>query len=687
MDERSKVGYFREMTNLDSIANSIPGITKGYKQIRNMLQTGVHEFTINGQKQIYNADKLLRIYALSLNDVQRGKLKQMGWDDAQIQKIKSIVGPEPIEFADKLVDYFSNDYYESINNVYSHVNDVNLGYVPNYFPTITQSQKVDSKLLEDGDFNGIFNAETAPALKERSDVSGLIELNYDFSDVVESHFVTMEKYKAYAEGVKDLNAIFQTPAFNVLLEESDLKTVVKRSVNFAITPNAGQKEQQTALGKLMTKFTGFALAFKAVQIPKQATSFFNAYEDYSYFPADSKIPGVIKGPIDLMMFMVDSAKVMATMPKQVRKAYGMSANVRDRLLKGIEGDVYGLESGSNVFSSIDKRTDIWAKAVRAFKTGAAGPTVLGDILGVMGYMVNYNRNIANGMTQADALEAFNNYNATAQSRRGTEKISLQQNQNELSRAFTMFGSTTFLQINKVLTAQTNIFRALKNGQMPSSKDIRAFALNLGITNALFVGTANLAKFIKGDDDDRDEVLKQMGKALIGLNLIESIPLIGAAVETALADIEGERTRGGDNVVNPYMQVYKKIKKASEEEVGFKSVQPLVEIVIGAQLDPFIGVYNGVQDGFDENAIYDMLGISKSYRPTEEKEKSTAAPKGMGKEDMKRYFPEMYDQMYGPGSVNADADEQLKAYEKSIDDELQRQKDAAYNYIPKPKEKK
>ncbi len=232
-----------------------------------------------------------------------------------------------------------------------------------------------------------------------------------------------------------------------------------------------------------------------------------------------------------------------------------------------------------------------------------------------------------------------------------------------------------------------MFRALKNGQMPSSKDIRAFALNLGITNALFVGTANLAKFIKGDDDDRDEVLKQMGKALIGLNLIESIPLIGAAVETALADIEGERTRGGDNVVNPYMQVYKKIKKASEEEVGFKSVQPLVEIVIGAQLDPFIGVYNGVQDGFDENAIYDMLGISKSYRPTEEKEKSTAAPKGMGKEDMKRYFPEMYDQMYGPGSVNADADEQLKAYEKSIDDELQRQKDAAYNYIPKPKEKK
>jgi ribosomal protein S18 acetylase RimI-like enzyme len=679
MDEKSKLGYFLEMQNLDSIANSIPGITKGYKQIRNMLQTGIHEFTINGKTDIYNADKLLRIYALSLNDVQREKLRKMGWDDAQIQKIKDIVGPEPIAFAEKLVDYFSNDYYESVNNVYSNVNDVNLGYVPNYFPTITQAQKVGSKLLEDGDFNGIFNAETAPALKERTDVLGEIELNYDFSDVVESHFVTMEKYKAYAAGVKELNAIFQNPAFNVLLEESGLKSVVKRSVNFAITPNAGQQEEQTALGKLMTKFTGFALAFKAIQIVKQATSFINAYEDYSYFPADSKLPGIVKGPVDLMMFMVDSAKVIATLPKQIRKAYGMSANVRDRMLKGIEGDVYGLESGSSVFSSIDKRTDIWARAVRAFKTGAAGPTVLGDILGVMGYMVNYNRNIANGMSPDAALEAFNNYNATAQSRRGTEKSSIQQNSSELARAFTMFGSTTFLQINKVLEAQTNIFRALKEGKMPNAKDIRAFAINLGLTNALFVGTANIAKFIKGDDDDREEALRQMKRALVGLNLIESIPLVGAAVETALAHIEGEKKRGGDAVVNPYMQVYNKIRKASEDGIGFKSLQPIAEIVIGAQLDPFIGLYNGVADGFDEEAVYDLLGISKSYRPTEEKDTKSSAPKDMTKEDMKRYFPEMYEQMYGPGSPLYDYEQEMRDMEKMEREQLQQEKDLIYGY--------
>lgn len=686
MDEQSKVGYFEQMQNLDVIANSINGITKGYKQIRSMLQTGVHEFTINGRTDIYNADKLLRIYALSKNAVQREKLKKMGWDDAQIDKIKTIVGPQAIEFTDKLIDYLSNDYYESINNVYSQVNDVNLGYVPNYFPTITESTKVNSKLLEDGDFNGIFNAETAPALKERADTSGLIELNYDFTDVLESHIVSMEKYKAYAEGVRRLNALFQNPSVNVLLEESGLKSIVKRSVNFAITPNAGQREEQTMLGRLMSKFTGFALAFKAIQIVKQATSFVNAYEDYNFFPQGSRVPGAVKGPINLLMFMVDSAKVIATMPKQIRNAYDMSANVRDRLEKGIEGDVYGLESGSTVFTPISKSNKLWARAARALKTIGAAPTVLGDILGVMGYMVNYNRNIANGMSKEDALEAFNNYNATAQSRRGTEKSSIQQNSSELARAFTMFGSTTFLQINKVLQSQKNMFQALAAGKMPESKDIRAFVINLGVANALFVGVSNLAKFMKGDDDDRDEALKRMKEALIGLNLIESIPLVGAAVEEAKAYIEGEKSMRKSDVVNPYSQVFRKMKQGVDEGTVWGATRPLIEITIGAQLDPAIGLYNSFTEGFDEEAMYDVLGISKSYRPTQEKEGKQKSDKPMSKEDLKRYYPEMYEQMYGPGGSMSDVEELKKQQRKLKRDALREKKDMMYNYTEMQEEK-
>jgi hypothetical protein len=83
MDEVNKTGYLNEMNHLYTMANSIKGITKGYKQIRRMIESvGVVKMVIDGKNVIYNSDQLLRIYALSLNQVQRNKLNNMGFTDA-----------------------------------------------------------------------------------------------------------------------------------------------------------------------------------------------------------------------------------------------------------------------------------------------------------------------------------------------------------------------------------------------------------------------------------------------------------------------------------------------------------------------------------------------------------------------------------------------------------------------------
>jgi hypothetical protein len=254
-----------------------------------------------------------------------------------MEEIKNILGPQSIEFADKVVDYLSNEYYESVNDVYSRVNDVNLGYVDNYFPTSKVNSEGPQLGPQEGDFYGIFNAETAPSLYERTDKKSDIDLNLDFSDVLDNHLQNMERYKAHAEGVKTLNAIFQNPDVVAMLDATHTKTLVNNVINTAITPNFGAKKAtllSTGLGKLQTKMTGFALAFKVVQILKQSTSFIQSFEDYSFLPKDTKVPGVISRPLDYLGFMVDSAVVIATLPKQVKQAYGMSANVRDRLEKG-----------------------------------------------------------------------------------------------------------------------------------------------------------------------------------------------------------------------------------------------------------------------------------------------------------------------------------------------------------------
>ena len=119
-------------------------------------------------------------------------------------------------------------------------------------------------------------------------------------------------------------------------------------------------------------------------------------------------------------------------------------------------------------------------------------------MGVMGYYINYKRNIANGMSEAQALEEFNEYNPTQQTRRNMDKIPLQLKGDAASKGFTMFGSTLFLQINKVMQSFTNISRAIAQNKNPRKQDIRAFYLNFAVANVFFVGMSNIFLLTKGD---------------------------------------------------------------------------------------------------------------------------------------------------------------------------------------------
>jgi hypothetical protein len=657
MDENNLKGYFNQREVLDEMANKIKGITKGFKEFKSKMSNDVITLdnivnTKTGKKRstIMSQDEAMRIYALYKNSIQREKLTKMGFDEATMKKIEEFIGPDGKQLVDMVVDYFSTNYYESVNKVYKKVNDVSLGYVENYFPTQTISTGVGADMIIDGNFRGIFDAETAPSLKERTDTTGDVALGAGFTDVVDNHIQTMERYKAYAEGVKRINSIFKSPAVQALLGEygTNLSRVYKSLINFSVNPNGGAKIEQSVLEKVMTKFTGFALAYKLIQIPKQATSFITAFEKYNYRGKGKKrIPGV-----DTVMFMVDMAKVIATLPSQVKKAQEISASFRDRLEKGLEGDVYGLESGGRVFKSISKSNTIWGKISRAWKNIGAGPTVIGDVLGVMGYMINYNRNIANGMSEADALEAFNDYNATQQSRRAADKIPLQQSQTALSRSFTMFGSTTFLQINKAVQGIAGIMGNLQDKKMPKAEDMRAVALNVALGNAFFVLMSNIAKLIDGDDEDREAVLTSVLEALLGLNLIYQVPLVGGAVEVAIKRAKGDLSPTSDTI-NPFITVFNKIYRGVKEDDILKAGQPIIEIILGTQIDQFIGLFNTIGEmEFKSENVYDMLGITKSYRPGSSSKKSKSTPsekKGMTKAEqaeMKKEMPDLYQEIYG-----------------------------------------
>ncbi len=620
----------------------------------------------------FNANQLLRIYALSKNDVQRAKLEKQGITDSVLADIETDLGPELISFSDKMINYLSTEYFNEINSVYKQVNGVNLGFVENYFPTKTKSPKVDAKLLQDGNFNGIFSAETAPAFKDRIDYGSDVNLKEGtFTGVLNNHLNTMERYKALAPGVQEMNQFFNIPAVDTLLEASGMGRLMKVLVNATINPQSAAEADGVGSGLLewfQRKFTSFALAFKVIQIAKQATSFVNAFAQYSYLPKDSRVPKVLQGPLDLMMFTIDGAGVLFEMAADlvgrrgaIAKAREMSAQFDQRVREGLEGDVYGLETGSQTFKQAGKGTSLYQRGKRGFKTFSARPTIIGDIMGVMGYYINYKRNIANGMSEAEALEAFNDYNATQQTRRATEKIPLQLRGDFASKGFTMFGSTLFLQINKVMQSITNIGRSMSEGKVPKKQDIREFYLNYAVANILFVGMSNIALLTRGDDEDRDAFMRKIKDAMMGLNLAYQIPYIGAAIEQGVNRARGDRKPVSD-VTNPFTSISSKIRKNLRDNPDnwFKGyVVPIIEIAMGAQVDPFIGLYNSIEEGvfgdtdseeFYEN-VYDFLGITPSYRPGYGQKGSSVKgiiPQGgiRTKTDLKRYDPELYEEVYG-----------------------------------------
>jgi len=698
-DEVYNRGVLDQENKIKELQESIEGFDK------EML---IGEVKIDGIKNkegaVFSKEQALRIYSLYQNPVQKNKLQKQGFTDSKMESIKEQLGPEAIAYADSVIEYLSSEYYDTINGIYKKNNDINLTKLENYFPVKTLSQKEASDIISgQGGFSQVFNQTTISALKERVDKTGDIDLTQGFSDVLENHTNSMEKYKAYADVVVSLNNLFNSKKVEALVNTLGVKSMIEKSINGQINPSSVDRAFSASgiTTRFANSFTKYALSYKFIQLIKQASSFITAFETYKFKPKSNALQ-------DATMFMVDGLKLALQLPKilytkdnPINKAMDMSASFKRRVLKGLEGDVYGLESGSETMRQIKNPSKI-RKALNNFVKFGTYPTIIGDVLGVMGYMINYERDIKNGMSEAEALEKFNDYNQSQQSRRAIDKSGIQMPGDTtlapLSRGFTMFGSTLFLYLNKVAQTSRSITRdVLKGGpKNVKSKDVKGLMIYYGVANALFTAVSNIAKIGFGDDEDKDEVLKSIKDSMKGAPLLYQIPIMGEAIELAVQAVQKNKVAALKeelkNLKGPYQN--KRAKKIKEEietypkkyyptnqflnPIGifvnkgskvikdgfqYRDALSVLEAIGGVQLDPFVGLYNvargltGKEDDEDfdlENSTYDLLGISPSYRPKNEiqarKDKKASKPLTIKQQkELKRRNPEKYNKFFGKES--------------------------------------
>jgi len=636
-------GLDDQRAKMDEIANSVNGITKGYKEMERViyspLKEDIAEFTIQGKKYQFNKSQLMWLYSLSKNDVQREMLEKQG---VPIEKIEEFLGPQLRDFADKMVTYLSQDYFESINKVYKDVSNLNLTQIENYFPTRKISSDNMAELIKSGDFSKVFNAMFATALKERTAVKGEIPLqSFNFTDLLENHFDSMERFKAFAYTTRDLNAIFGFESVDILMTSLGIKNLVNEHINHAINPASvqGQVVGPKAIAWFQRKFVGSILGLKMAQTWKQASSFVASFEGYEAFPnyPSFKVGSLEVKPgkevVELTAFLLDAAIMYAAVPIDlVRMAQGKKSNGPVSLARSIspefrnrvkrtykEGNISSLAGGQTPTYMDQNKYTFMSKTKRTLKAFVGGFTSLGDLLGVLGYMVTYKRNITNGMSPEKAAIKFDDYNATQQSQRETERNKLQQSRNVFMRMFTMFGSATFLLMNNVMQSTKNIGRSVSKGETPKRADIRKLYLNLGLVNAVFYGTAYAAK-LAGNSSDKDEWLKRVRDALIGLNILYSVPILGSAAETAGEYIETGKvprtSRGGvvDPIASATVNTIRNIENSKLDT--YEKLIPLASLLMGANMEPVVALGElATGTNIDGDEIYEVMGIPKSQRPS------------------------------------------------------------------------
>lgn len=158
---------------------------------------------------------LLYIYMVNKMSDGRMKLRKMGISEQDVANITKLIDPRFIEFA----DWLQNDYLVRKRNEYNEVHQrmfgASMAAIENYFPLVinSRSRNVAEKIEEQKDDNARPSTITGSIIKRVRNSVALDLTNADAFAVILDHVDQMERWAAFAEFNRDLNALLSYKRF------------------------------------------------------------------------------------------------------------------------------------------------------------------------------------------------------------------------------------------------------------------------------------------------------------------------------------------------------------------------------------------------------------------------------------------------------------------------------------------
>lgn len=281
------------MTQLGNMVESAYNVdSKGSLEIlrKNAMPHSLGVFTDKRGKKgefIMSKDQAIKKYMEMLDPTLEDTFsseKGMGWTDEMKNAVTRFLTAQDKKFATKQLEFYRG-YYNSVNAIYRKIYGTNLPFNEFYSPIRREGVGGD-KMGGFGEFiqeAAVRRSLATNSMKTR--VKNVRPLAFTGStQALEKHVEEMERFKAWAEKIRDLNAVFGNKEVKQAIYENHGSGTYKSILRWLDDFSRGGVHRYTRhawLDKLRTRFTQSKLAIRPKVAISQLTGTFAYLEELS----------------------------------------------------------------------------------------------------------------------------------------------------------------------------------------------------------------------------------------------------------------------------------------------------------------------------------------------------------------------------------------------------------------------
>lgn len=267
-------------------------------------------------------------------------VKGLNWGEAVIERMRSILRPEDLVLADRLLDFY-REYYKGVNEVFVEDFGIDMPFNENYSPVTRNVETTlpESVLLA----NEVQKYATARNNSLKARTRNNIELKpLDALENLVRHIARMEHYKAWTKGMGDLRSVFNSKEVRQAIIDLHGKRALEVMDGFLQSfarDGTSRELVVSAADKLRINATAALLGVNWRVAIKQLTGISNYLVETPVVDFFTGLASFAVDPLKKSQFLYDNSPVL-----QERFGAGFDRDIKFALRQGYVKQIAGIKT-------------------------------------------------------------------------------------------------------------------------------------------------------------------------------------------------------------------------------------------------------------------------------------------------------------------------------------------------------